>query len=42
MQNKILEAMACAIPVVGTTLGIGDIKAIPGKEVIIEHGKGFF
>lgn len=42
MQNKILEAMACAIPVVCTTLGVGDIRAIPGKEVLVEDtAKGF-
>jgi glycosyltransferase involved in cell wall biosynthesis len=35
MQFKILEAMACAIPVVTTTLGLGDIKAMPGKEIVI-------
>jgi len=35
MQIKILEAMACAVPIICTTLGVGDIKAIPGKEVLI-------
>lgn len=42
MQIKILEAMACAIPIVCTTLGIGDIQATSGKEVLIEdNAKGF-
>ena len=35
MQFKILEAMACAIPVVTTNLGLGDIKALPGAEVLL-------
>lgn len=35
MQNKILEAMACALPVVTTSLGLGSIKAVHGKEVFI-------
>ena len=37
MQNKILEAMACEVPVVTTTLGLGDIKALPDKEVIVKE-----
>jgi polysaccharide biosynthesis protein PslH len=35
MHIKILEAMACALPVVTTTLGLGAIKAAPGENVII-------
>ena len=35
MQFKVLEAMACGIPVIVSTLGLGDIKAAPGKEVVI-------
>jgi polysaccharide biosynthesis protein PslH len=34
MQFKILEAMACAIPVVTTVLGLGDIDARPNKELL--------
>ena len=35
MQNKILEAMACSIPVVTTTKGLGDIKAINNRDLLV-------
>jgi sugar transferase (PEP-CTERM/EpsH1 system associated) len=35
MQFKILEAMACAVPVVSTTLGLGTIPATHNKSVMI-------
>ncbi len=35
MQFKILEAMACGIPVITSTLGLGDIKAIPGVDLLV-------
>jgi glycosyltransferase involved in cell wall biosynthesis len=33
MQLKILEAMGCSVPVVTTSLGLGDIDAVSNKEV---------
>jgi len=35
IQNKVLQSMAYGIPVVTTTLGLGGIKASPGKEVLL-------
>ncbi len=34
MQNKILEAMAVKIPVITSTLGLGDIKAEIGRDIL--------
>ena len=35
MQFKILEAMACGIPVVASTLGLGAIKGIPEQSILL-------
>lgn len=35
MQFKILEAMACAVPVVATRIGLGDIRAKIGEEILV-------
>lgn len=35
IQNKILEAMASGLPVVTTTLGLGSLKAKPGREILL-------
>lgn len=35
MQNKILEAFACGIPVVTTSIGLGDISAKNQKDILV-------
>jgi glycosyltransferase involved in cell wall biosynthesis len=35
MQNKILEGMACGIPVLTTSIGKGDIRAIDGHHFLV-------
>ncbi|MDP3759110.1 MAG: glycosyltransferase [Ramlibacter sp.] len=35
MQFKVLEAMACSVPVVATTIGLGDIGAVANEEILI-------
>lgn len=35
MQFKILEAMACGVPVVATSLGLGDIAAVPENDLFV-------
>ena len=35
MQFKILEAMACGLPVVTTRLGLGSIKALPDESIVV-------
>jgi hypothetical protein len=35
IQNKILEAMSCGLPVVTTNLGLGNIKAKPRKDILV-------
>jgi glycosyltransferase involved in cell wall biosynthesis len=42
MQFKILEAMACGVPVVATTLGRGDIAAVPGEHILIADSPATF
>ncbi|MFK7803663.1 MAG: glycosyltransferase [Anaerolineae bacterium] len=38
IQNKVLEAMACGIPVITTPQSAGSISAVPGKEFCIADG----
>jgi glycosyltransferase involved in cell wall biosynthesis len=42
IQNKVLEAMACATPVVTTPQAISSIKAKPGEDVLVEQDPGNF
>ena len=35
MQIKILEAMASSVPVITTTIGLGDLKAVVDKDLFI-------
>jgi glycosyltransferase involved in cell wall biosynthesis len=42
MHIKILEAMACALPVITTTSGLGAIKATHEKDVIIADNASDF
>jgi glycosyltransferase involved in cell wall biosynthesis len=42
MQFKILEAMSCGVPVVSTSLGLGDISAIPDQDVVIADSSDSF
>lgn len=42
MQSKILEAMSCEVPVITTTLGLGDIEAEPDKEIIVKNSPNQF
>ena len=39
IQNKILEAMSCELPVVTTTIGLGSIGAKPEDEIVVADGE---
>jgi sugar transferase (PEP-CTERM/EpsH1 system associated) len=34
MQNKVIEAMACGAPVVGTSYALGGLEAVPGEHLL--------
>ena len=42
IQNKILEAMSCAVPVVTTNIGFGDLKAVIDKDLFVEDNANNF
>lgn len=42
MQFKILEAMAVGVPVVTTKIGVGDIQAMPGVEILVAESSREF
>jgi glycosyltransferase involved in cell wall biosynthesis len=42
MQFKLLEAMACSIPVVTTRIGLEGISAIPGHEILVADNPQLF
>jgi glycosyltransferase involved in cell wall biosynthesis len=38
IQNKILEAMGCGLPLVTTTVGLGGIHAARGRDLLVADG----
>ncbi|MCM8761564.1 MAG: TIGR03087 family PEP-CTERM/XrtA system glycosyltransferase [Candidatus Omnitrophica bacterium] len=42
IQNKILEAMACGIPVVATSKAAGAVKALPGRDILVSDNPADF
>jgi glycosyltransferase involved in cell wall biosynthesis len=42
IQNKVLESMACAIPLISTPQAISAIGVQPGKEILVAQDPGEF
>lgn len=42
IQNKVLEAMACATPVVSTPQAISALSVVPGRDVLVAREPGAF
>ncbi len=42
IQNKILEALACAAPVVTTSKTLSSLRAIPGRDILVADGTDGF
>jgi glycosyltransferase involved in cell wall biosynthesis len=38
IQNKVLEAMACATPVVATPQAVSALEAVDGRDVVVADG----
>jgi sugar transferase (PEP-CTERM/EpsH1 system associated) len=42
IQNKVLEAMACGVPVVTTRIGAGGLSVVPDVHLLVEDEPGAF
>jgi glycosyltransferase involved in cell wall biosynthesis len=42
IQNKILEALSCGIPVVTTPQAVSALSVVPGREVMVAQDPGVF
>jgi sugar transferase (PEP-CTERM/EpsH1 system associated) len=42
IQNKVLEAMACATPVVSTPQAVSALSTLPGRDVLVAQGSEQF
>jgi glycosyltransferase involved in cell wall biosynthesis len=40
IQNKVLEAMACATPVIASSLAVSALETAPGKDLLVADSPG--